>query len=92
MAASMMPFHCLCVGRFNVFTNCFPNVVVGAMQGARTLDNKLKYMGLLRRSTRNESFASGCCGYDGLDLLLVESLLVEPVKHEVEKWRESDND
>ena len=78
MAASMMPFHCLCVGRFNVLF--------------RTLDNKLKYMGLLRRSTRNESFASGCCGYDGLDLLLVESLLVEPIKHEVEEWRESDND
>ena len=49
-------------------------------------------MGLLWRSTRNESFASGCCGYDGLDLLLVESLLVEPIKHEVEEWRESDND
>jgi hypothetical protein len=49
-------------------------------------------MGLLRRSTRNESFAPGRCGYDGLDLLLVESLLVEPIKHEVEKWRESDND
>jgi NitT/TauT family transport system permease protein len=131
---------------FTVFITCFPIVFVGAMQGARTLDNQLKDMAAafklpswmafidvylphifsyifpawvtaLGMSWKIVVMAELLATSDGIGaalavsrshldtaatmawivavvglLLMVEYLLLEPIKREVEKWRESDGD
>lgn len=131
---------------FTVFITCFPIVFVGAMQGARTLDNQLKDMASVFQLPKWMAFtdvylphifsyifpawitalgmswkivvmAELLATSDGVGaalavsrshldtaatmawivaivglLLLVEYLLLEPIKREVEKWRAIDND